>query len=654
MIMTQHSDTQLLRETIGLDKLRELQQGVFNLARKAGGDFPAQPVLQDPDRIDRIIQNRSAGFTITVIGQTSSGKSSLINSVLGRRLLQPSDSPTDGVISVLMEAAPGEEEYAERVDQDGVVERFPDLATAMRFLRQQDTPMELQLACREVRFFLHEPWLRGLRIVNTPGLGDRLQALGDVTLRYLGEDEADLVIWTFFPDTAANERELGVFGSALASRRSSVLGVVTRALEANPDDEDYDPREDPSLAGPRGVVATLREQLGRYLRDVILYDSHEVRRLMAATRNDPALLGEPAFQAKLERAGYGHLRKVLDELVGEKRERVAEARVDGIVKQCAGHAELLAQLADKLEEWFLVQAQVKQEQIQAWRQIERQVIGPWRVHFKGEIRGLAAERARELAILLGDASADAIEENLGLVSSLLRSLFSWTGVCDSAEVVLRERLEQANLNAMEASRFLERLYDAMERLVKEHLQLLVSDLESVSAEQEGFVPNGEFKVEAVRTNASSPLTEAMLAALKGVISASLKALSKNLTGAAGKKAGGEVLKGGFLKYAGVVTLVLVPFDLAKLVRDFNKKRDDLARLVQARYLAQQFSYEVRLFEDLWGYGLQTLELALYEAHATLTERGEHEAGFIRDAATASGLSHRAKELAIELLEPDHG
>jgi len=651
--MTQHSDTRLLRETISLDKLQELHQGVHRLAQKAGGDFPDQPVLKTPDWLDRIIQKRRAGFTITVIGQTSSGKSSFINSLIGRKILVPSDSPTDGVISVLMEAEPGAPEHAERVNLDGTVERFPDLATAMSFLRQQDTPAEKQLACREVRFFLHEPWLRGLRIVNTPGLGDRLKALGDVTLRYLDEDEADLVVWTFFPDTAANEGELGVFGSALARRRSSVLGVVTRALETNQDDEQYDPREDTSLTGPQGVVATLRDQLGKYLRDVVLYDSHEVRRLIGATRGDPSLLGEPAFQAKLGRAGYVHLMKILDQLVGKERERVVEARIEAVMKQCAGHAELLARLADKLEEHFLLQARVKQEQIQAWRHLEREVIGPWRVRFKAEVRGLGAERARELAILLGDTSANAVEENLGLVTSLLRSVVSWTGACDSAEVALMKKIEEANQEALVSGRFLERLYEAMESLVREHLRILVYDMESIDASQEGIDPHDEFKVDSVRPVAASPLTEALLEALKGVIAASLRSLSKNLSGAAGKKAGGEVLKGGFLKYAGIVTLVMVPFDLAKLVREFNKKRGDIAKMMRVRYLTLQFTYEVRLFEDLWSYGMQTLELALSQARDTLNARSTEEAAFIRDAGLAAELSRRSKELAMDLMERSH-
>ena len=143
-----------------LARLRTLSERAAELAREAQIDTASFPALADLDWLDRVLRRTSSSFTVIVIGQVSSGKSSFINSLLGRKMLQPSDKPTDGVVSVLLPASEGNPEFAEKVLSDGTVEQFPALDDAKRFLRQQDTAATKQLGCREVRIYLHEPWLR--------------------------------------------------------------------------------------------------------------------------------------------------------------------------------------------------------------------------------------------------------------------------------------------------------------------------------------------------------------------------------------------------------------------------------------------------------------------------------------------------------------
>jgi len=272
-----------------LIRMKELEDRVAELAAKAKLDSAQFPALADREWLERVIRRVSATFTLIVIGQVSSGKSSFINSLLGRKLLLPSDRPTDGVISALETASEGSPEYAEKVLRDGSVERFDSMDKAKCFLRQQETAPEEQLLCREVRFYLQEPWLKQLRIVNTPGLGDRLQQFENAALQYLHEDESDLVVWTFFPDSAANSAELGVFADALSRRRKSVVGIVTRCFEGKEHLPDYDPGDDPEFVGDTGVVPWLRKNLGFYLSDIVLYDSHLARHLVHQMRDEPGL-----------------------------------------------------------------------------------------------------------------------------------------------------------------------------------------------------------------------------------------------------------------------------------------------------------------------------------------------------------------------------
>lgn len=131
-----------LRGDPSLVQLRNLSDQVAELACAARVNLARFPTLTDLDWLGRVLQRTSSMFTVIVIGQVSAGKSSFINSLLGRKLLMPSDRPTDGVVSVLLAAQPGESEYAEKVLVTGQVERFATMEEATKFLRQQDTAAE--------------------------------------------------------------------------------------------------------------------------------------------------------------------------------------------------------------------------------------------------------------------------------------------------------------------------------------------------------------------------------------------------------------------------------------------------------------------------------------------------------------------------------
>lgn len=665
-----------LRGDPSLVQLRNVSGQVAELARAAKVDLARFPTLADLDWLDRVLQRTSSMFTVIVIGQVSAGKSSFINSLLGRKLLIPSDRPTDGVVSVLLAAQPGQSEYAEKVLVTGQVERFATMEDATKFLRQQDTAAEQQLGCREVRLHLQEPWLRHLRIVNTPGLGDRLQAFEKAALQYLHEDESDLVVWTFFPEAAANSAEVGLFGDVLSRRCSAVIGVVTRCLEGKDDDKAYDPADDPSLVGDTGVGSWLRKNLGQYLQDIIFYDSHAARRLVQRMRDKPDLQADGEFLAQLERCGYAKFQRALAGRLGTDRERVQEARVASVLRRCSGHAVSIASAAEAAEQAFLLQAETEKEQIAAWQKVERDVIGPSRSRFKDDVRVLAQDRSRELVTVMGNSASDAIEDNFGLLGTLGRSLVSWTGLCDSAADALHKKIGDAVDDAINRARFHERLGDAMQRLTKEHLLGLGKDLNQAWKDSADGGSATAVPIDAGRPagGAGDVLGDALSGALKAVISALLKSLANNIenrsAAAAAKNAAeraatkaGEAIvnqvaqKGAVTtgaSIAGTITLILVPFDIAKLVKDFKKGRQNLTEIVRARYQADRPIYDSRIFDDLWPTADEALSTVLIQARASLDERKGMRARCLESAQRSASARQTLNDLAARLVERARG
>lgn len=674
--------------------LRELDRKVRNLAVDSGIDCSRFPVLSDSDWMNRALNRVSATFSLIVIGQVSSGKSSFVNSLLGRKLLLPSDSPTDGVVSVLL-ASDRKTEYAEKVLRDGSIEQFASIEEATRFLRQQDTPPEHQLQCQEVRMYLNEPWLRHLRIINTPGLGDRLEMFEKAALQYFHEDESDLVVWMFFPDSVANQYEVSVFADTLGRRRGSVLGVVTRCFEGKEDDINYDPREDPAYVGTAGVVPWLRKNLGIYLGDIILYDSHYVRRLVQSMRKEPDRQSDGAFIHDLDRSGYSHFQKTLTSFLGGDREKIQEAKVTSFLMRCKGYSLEIAKVAEASEQAFLQQANIQKEQIIAWQNVEKEIIGPARKIFKDEVRTLAEERSKELVSLMGNSTAEAIEGNFKLLETLGRSLLSFTGLCDPAADALNKKIEIAVDESIRKAQFYERLTNAMKSLTKERLEALVMDLCSALEKDDSEI-SVKIAVDPGKpaSGAGEILGEALSGAMKGVISAVLKAFANKLEAQAAKKAAEEAAKQAAIqgakkaategakqltkqaakkaaeqatkqaakqgagvaaaRIASIVTLVLIPFDVTKLVTDFKQGRQTLAEAARVRYQADRPSYDVRIFDSLWGIADETLSDILKSARASLGEQKESQTRILDAAQDVASCRASLCDLADRFQERIQG
>ncbi|WML26315.1 dynamin family protein [Neobacillus sp. OS1-33] len=282
-----------------VERVKKVDIQIREISNHAVIDSEKQPVLKNPEWISGLIDRLTRDFSIMIIGQQSSGKSSFINSLLGRKLLKHADVPTDGVVSVLLYTNKSDGERAEKINKDGTIESL-SLKDGLLFLQQQSTSINIQLKVKELRLYINHPLLKKFRIINTPGLGD-LSEFEEATLKYMNSEESDLVIWTFFPDNAANIDELAAFSNVLHRRKHSVLGVVTHSLSGQEDNEDYFPYDDMALIN---VKNSIQSKLGDYLDEIILYDSHTTRKLKEKLDATSALLNDASFQKQLERCGY--------------------------------------------------------------------------------------------------------------------------------------------------------------------------------------------------------------------------------------------------------------------------------------------------------------------------------------------------------------
>jgi hypothetical protein len=163
------------------------------------------------------------------------------------------------------------------------------------------------------------------------------------------------------------------------------------------------------------------------------------------------------------------------------------------------------------------------------------------------------------------------------------------------------------------------------------------------------------------SDSKGKLNQALVVALRPVISAILKSIAKNLekkaadaiAKEAAKKAGKQLInetakKGAgqvFSKIASVFTLVLIPFDIIKLVKDFNKNKKLLSETIRKRYNAEQTCYRNNIFDALWDIANSVLKNVLVEARSNIKGNKESQANFLKYAQEAASYKKDLLDLS---------
>jgi hypothetical protein len=600
-----------LRADPAIDRLDAAAWATLSLAEKADLDLASRPVLRDTGFVARLRSRIGAPATLTVIGQVGAGKSSFVNSLLGGRLLPASGRPTDGVISVLMYAASEAGERAEWVGLDGRAAPFATLADGLRFVDQAHTRAADQANCREVRFYLHQPLLQDLRIVNTPGLGDRLEQFEQVALEYLREDESDLIAWIFYTDAAANHHEIETFATALERRRDAVLGIVTRSMDGHYDEPGFDPRTDPGLTE---VLEQVSDELGVYLSDAILYDSRRAAELVDRLRADPAALADNQFQADLDRSGYTAVERAIDEAA-----RRPDGRVRSMLKRCTETTRSLTEAVQTAEEVFQARAAKQAEAHVAWLELQRDVIDPAQTELLGELKTVADDFAQEMAETGGRVAADAIASDFTLGKVLGNAISSRLAGKQPLAEKLSDRMQDDLADALRSSGFDKRLENEYRRIVRKHINDLELRLrvqtEAVGGPLSGTPETEQTGIGTMPLGMPGSVKRTFAGTMGRVIAGVAANMFKDAAGKTGKKAttdvatniaseavgtatkkaatSGAKMTGGqvFARLMTVYTVVATPFDLKKLFDEFGEGQEALINTVRKRFLAEKSTYE---------------------------------------------------------------
>ncbi|HSN67170.1 MAG TPA: dynamin family protein, partial [Fusibacter sp.] len=201
-------ETDKIRNALGHDLIRRLRRQERNIHAR----------LQDK-------------FSIVVVGDFKRGKSTLINALLGEPIV--STSVTTETVCI------NEIEYGDMLHIEACLKDGRTIELSSEYLssdRLQSILSELGEPISHLRIQAPLDWLKGLRLVDTPGTGDMLQCFDKHVHSYLSK--ADVLLYVMFSSAVLSESERAFLTrSVIPQDFPKIFFIVNRLDELDEADE---------------------------------------------------------------------------------------------------------------------------------------------------------------------------------------------------------------------------------------------------------------------------------------------------------------------------------------------------------------------------------------------------------------------------------
>jgi small GTP-binding protein len=160
-----------------LDELKQLAEGV------AGKDL-----IDSIEELRNKLQQEK--LYIVVLGLFKRGKSSLINSLVGKNIAPVAVTPVTAIITLIEYSET--ESYIEIVYKNGQEEK-KNISEIGMYVSEEENPAN-KLNVEVVRIFDNSPLLKKLTLVDTPGLGSAFEHNTETTLRFIPKIDAAIFV----------------------------------------------------------------------------------------------------------------------------------------------------------------------------------------------------------------------------------------------------------------------------------------------------------------------------------------------------------------------------------------------------------------------------------------------------------------------------
>ena len=218
---------------------------VMDIARDAEKLFSTYEITKgELARVKELEERLQSGhMTVSVIGQFKRGKSTLVNAILGDKILPVGIVPVTAVVTSIKY---GDKAATVRFN-NGVIKEIQFDQMAMYINEQENNDNHLGVS--QVEIYSPAPFLKsGITLVDTPGVGSVHQKNSDAAYAYV--KESDAVVFMLSVDSPINQIEIDFLENAKEFAAKFYFAVNKVDIIDEEDLEDY-------LAYCRNLIAKL-------------------------------------------------------------------------------------------------------------------------------------------------------------------------------------------------------------------------------------------------------------------------------------------------------------------------------------------------------------------------------------------------------------
>lgn len=164
----------------------------------------------------------SSDSYVTLLGETSSGKSTLINGLLKKKMLRTSSAPTTGTVVEI--AFDGDENKTEifAINRDATKERVDQATFDSLSMKPDDALARLQLVVPAIEGF------KGMRLFDTPGYGSILEKHDEILSEFIPNSDVVIYVVGYKIGIQDNDFNFMRYMQELISDDTEVIIVVNR------------------------------------------------------------------------------------------------------------------------------------------------------------------------------------------------------------------------------------------------------------------------------------------------------------------------------------------------------------------------------------------------------------------------------------------